>query len=186
MKKEKPKKIEKILSSHSQNFKDKRIFSNLQNIMKRFSHIKTVFIYVSKKGEPDTLSLIEKFKSQRITTVVPFTDQNNKRIIPKLLGSMHELKTGSFGILEPKKAPEFNKSEIDMFIIPGTRFDTSLNRKGHGYGYFDRFLADVKGSKPIIGLSYEKNIVDNLPAQHWDIPMDVLISEKRIIMDKEI
>ena len=181
--KEKPPKIEKILSSHSQNFKDKKIFSNLQNILKRFSHIKTVFIYVSKKGEPDTLSLIDKFHSQRVKTIVPFTDKKRHLVIPTILESLHDLETGTFGILEPKKAEEFSKEDIDVFIIPGTKFDKNLNRKGHGYGFFDMFLKDVKGKKPIIGLSYEKNIVDRVDTKEWDIPMDILISEKRIIMD---
>ena len=69
------------------------------------------------------------------------------------------------------------REDIDIFLVPGTKFDKEGNRKGHGKGYFDRFLEEVKGKKPIVGLCYEGQIVKKLETNNWDIPMDSIIAK---------
>ena len=91
---------------------------------------------------------------------------------------LKELRHSTFGILEPKKIIPFPKKKIEIFFIPGKKFDKEGNRKGRGKGYFDRFLKDIKGKKPIIGLCYKNQIVAKLDINPWDIPMDKIITLK--------
>ncbi len=68
-----------------------------------------------------------------------------------------------------------------LCITPGVCFGKDLNRIGFGKGYYDRFFFANAG-KTIIkaGVAFNECIWDELPANEWDIPMDILISETNI------
>ena len=62
-------------------------------------------------------------------------------------------------------------------IVPGIAFDKNGHRLGHGGGYYDRFLQEVPSSVYIIGLAFDFQVIDKLPTQSTDIPVNkVLIS----------
>ena len=69
-------------------------------------------------------------------------------------------------------------------MVPGVAFSPKTGvRIGYGKGFFDRFLKDFKGIK--IGLSFEIQLVDDIPANEEDIAMDAIITEKRVITIKK-
>ena len=70
--------------------------------------------------------------------------------------------------------------KIDLLILPGIAFDLHGNRIGYGKGYYDRFLYSRK-AKHIMGLAYEIQICNDIPTNQHDIPVDTIITEKRII-----
>ena len=92
-----------------------------------------------------------------------------------------DLKISSYGILEPKKdkIKNISSDKIDLIIVPGVAFDLKGNRMGHGKGYYDRFLNLVKSTS--IGLAFEFQIIENIPVESHDKPIDMIITEKRII-----
>jgi 5-formyltetrahydrofolate cyclo-ligase len=69
---------------------------------------------------------------------------------------------------------------MDLLIIPGIAFDLQGNRIGYGKGYYDRFLSTRKVSY-IMGLAFENQIIKKIPTTENDIPVDVLVTENRII-----
>ena len=89
---------------------------------------------------------------------------------------MHE---ASYGILEPVKIIEKSPNKIDLIIVPGIGFDKRGNRLGHGKGYYDKLLRKLKTIK--IGLAFELQIVDQIPTDENDVPVDLIITEERII-----
>lgn len=96
-----------------------------------------------------------------------------------------EFQVGSFGILEPvvKSENHVDLSEIDGMLIPGVVFDRAGGRLGRGKGYFDRTLADFKGTK--VGLCYSLNLLDGaLPLEAHDIKMNIIITENETISCK--
>jgi 5-formyltetrahydrofolate cyclo-ligase len=153
--------------------------SHKKKIFKLIKPYKNIFIYVSKDDEIDTKNFIEELLAKNYTVIVPKIE--NDDLIPMKISSFDELKPGKYNILEPSNAPIVKKEDIDVFIIPGTKFDESRNRKGRGRGYFDRFLADVKGKKPIIGICMQKQLTSKIDTKPWDIPMDVVVSEEKTI-----
>jgi 5-formyltetrahydrofolate cyclo-ligase len=70
--------------------------------------------------------------------------------------------------------------QMDLLIIPGIAFDLQGNRIGYGKGYYDRFLFSRK-AKCIIGLAYEIQIINEIPNNDHDIPVNIIITEKRTI-----
>jgi 5-formyltetrahydrofolate cyclo-ligase len=65
-------------------------------------------------------------------------------------------------------------------ICPGVAFDENLGRLGRGGGHYDRFLRPLKGRALIIGCAFDCQIsASPLPMEGHDVPMDVVITEKR-------
>ena len=62
--------------------------------------------------------------------------------------------------------------------MPLVAFD-GLKRVGHGKGYYDKFLADHPCKK--MGLAFDCQSVEGLECESFDVPLDVLITEKRIM-----
>ena len=84
-------------------------------------------------------------------------------------------------IYHPAKKPEYNSSEIDLVIVPGVVFDVKMARYGRGLGYYDRFLSRLSDVK-VIALAYDFQVSKKeLKLDEWDIKMDYIITEKRII-----
>jgi 5-formyltetrahydrofolate cyclo-ligase len=82
-----------------------------------------------------------------------------------------------FGILEPSKTVDIRS--FDVIVVPGVVFDKKCNRLGFGKGFYDRFLKSVN-TRLKIGLSYDLQIVDELPSEVHDIPMDFVLTETKI------
>jgi len=84
-------------------------------------------------------------------------------------------------VYHPVKKPEHNSCDIDLVIVPGVVFDVNMARYGRGLGYYDRFLSKLSGVK-VIALAYDFQVSKKkLKLDDWDIKMDYIITEKRII-----
>jgi 5-formyltetrahydrofolate cyclo-ligase len=145
-----------------------------------------IFIYVSKNEEIPTKNLIKILLESNKKVIVPKSHPKTNTISPHLITSLDDLEEGNYGIMEPKSnLPEYDKSIIDIYVVPGTKFDLQGNRKGHGRGYMDRFLENVKNQKPIIALCYESQLVEKLDSSKmngWDIPVDLILTDRREVL----
>jgi 5-formyltetrahydrofolate cyclo-ligase len=74
---------------------------------------------------------------------------------------------------------EADDEVFSVIVVPTLGFDDSLNRLGYGGGYYDRFLAKQRDALKI-GLCYEEGHVKKIPIEKHDIPLDCIISEKRV------
>lgn len=156
--------------------KDARIASRLSRFSV-FARAGELFIYVSHRGEVSTDVLIKKYFQKKKIIVPKF---ESDRICLYELKSRSAFQKGPFGIREPVFCLRREAySGIDAAIIPGAAFDTAGHRIGFGGGHFDRLLKKLDGTT--IGLAYEFQIIDKVPARSYDVPVDYLVTEKRII-----
>ena len=86
---------------------------------------------------------------------------------------------GKYGIFENSMSST-SIDQMDLLIIPGIAFDLQGNRIGYGKGYYDRLLSSRK-VKYIIGLAYEEQVINEIPNNDHDIPVNIIITEKRTI-----
>lgn len=151
------------------------------------SDINRVFIYVSTEIEVDTRNFILWLFENNIEVAVPKCDPISCEMSFFIIDSFDDLESGSYKILEPdiNKCVLAENSDKDICIVPGLSFDKNGFRLGFGKGYYDRFLADFKGTK--IGFCYENCLSDSLPRDEYDVSVDFLITEKRVVkFDKEV
>ena len=137
----------------------------------------TIMFYISYDNEVYTHAMIQDSIKQGKNIVVPKV--NGGILIPSILTSWSELTIGSYNILEPKQIKPVMLEDINIVIVPGIGFDIYGHRIGHGRGYYDRFLREIKSIK--IGLAFDFQILQEIPYEEHDIEMDKIITEKRII-----
>lgn len=94
------------------------------------------------------------------------------------LTDMGKLSPGAWGIPEPEEGKEGNGEE-GLIVVPGVAFDQRLNRLGYGGGFYDRFLLAHPGLLSV-GLAFELQVLDRLPAEPFDQPVKILATEKGV------
>nr|WP_321465789.1 5-formyltetrahydrofolate cyclo-ligase [uncultured Desulfobulbus sp.] len=140
------------------------------------------FIYCSYQTEVATETLIDALLAQGKTVTVPLTDAVNSSMQAVVVREpKKELFPGYKNIPEPdpRIVPQriVPPECIEVALIPGSVFDRQGNRLGYGGGYYDRFLALQAPQALRIGLAYGFQVVERLPAQLHDVPMDILVTE---------
>ena len=129
-----------------------------------------IMLYSALPDEVQTQAFLEKWhlKKQIILPTVVGDD-----IIPVDFGKDTTFAGGDFNILEPQNEPY--KGEFDLIVVPGVAFDRKGNRIGRGKGYYDRFLCRHLNVKRI-GICFDFQLVDEVPAEPFDIRMDEVIT----------
>ena len=96
---------------------------------------------------------------------------------------IEELQEGAFGILEPcATGVDHQADEADMIVVPGVAFDLTGHRIGYGKGFYDRFLHHPGCRAHLVGLCHDFQLTaGEIPADVHDIPMEIVVSDKRII-----
>ena len=154
--------------------------------MKEFKDAKAILFYISYRNEVDTHQMIKDCIAIEKKVVVPRTDRLRERIVLSELSNWNNLAYGEYNILEPKKEffQEVLIDSIDLMFIPGIAFDVCGNRIGHGKGYYDRLLK-IPHNATRIGLAFELQIVDNIPAEPHDVKLNKIVTEDRVINCKD-
>jgi len=171
------------LSVNKRHEKSIAVMHNFWNLpgMQRWS---TLFMYVNFRSEVETLELIKGCINRGIRVAVPLVDAAAVRMIPLLIKDPErDLVPGYYNIPEPdpKKTLPLKPGEIDAAVIPGSVFDVHGGRLGYGGGYYDRFLVNDAPQALRIGLAFEMQVVDKVPLEPHDQPLDILITEKRTV-----
>ena len=144
---------------------------------------KKVLFYASMEDEPSTDEILDEWiKDPEKTLVLTRACNKTKQLDPFIITSWDDLEMGRFRIRMPKTTCEpIDLVELDAIIIPGRAFDMGRNRLGRGYGFYDRFLSVIPLKVKRIGFAFDFQIVEKLPVEEHDMPMDVLITPKAII-----
>jgi len=154
----------------------KKIENNLINL-EQYKKSKTVMFFVSFNSEVHTHNMIRNsFRNK--TIVIPKVMQHE--IEPSVIIDFDNLISGKFGIPEPIEIMKIAYKNINLVLVPGIVFDMEGHRIGYGFGYYDKFLRKVhKAIK--VGLAFDFQVVDKLAHEEHDVPVDFVVTEKRII-----
>jgi 5-formyltetrahydrofolate cyclo-ligase len=166
-----------LLSESTRKEMSQQIYKNLHEI-DEFNHAKSVFCYISYLSEVETGPLINLFLDQKLALAVPkIMGKTEMRAIP--LTNLQDLEPDQMGILTPK-SDQAAIETFDIAITPGVGFTDKGDRLGYGRGYYDRWFSN-NTVKTKIGIAFEVQIVEQLPIEETDMPLDILVSEERII-----
>jgi len=183
---EKRKALSKIeITEKSSKIKEK-LFS-----LDEFKKSKNILFYVSFNNEVDTIETIKELlknkEENKKNIIVPYVEKNNPMLQLSELKDFTDLEPKTFGILEPKKdkIKKFNAKKVDLVLVPGIAFDKNGHRIGYGYGYYDKFLGRLNKNTTKIGLCYEFQLIEKIPKERHDIPVDFVITEKRTVKCKK-
>ncbi len=139
-----------------------------------FKRARTVFVFLGTDGEPDTTELVGLALGMEKSVSVPRVKGDVMEAVA--ITPYSDFKRNKWRILEPVGGRVVN--ECELCVLPLVAFDT-LKRLGHGKGYYDRFLASSDCFK--IGIAFDVQEIKGFESQKTDVPLDMLITEKRII-----
>lgn len=163
--------------------KSVKIFELLRS-MNLYQSAKNVMVYIDFRNEVKTNHIINDLLSKDKKVVIPISvPKTREMILSQLLNPEKELTKGTYGILEPKKEyiREVNPETIDLILVPGVAFDEKGYRLGYGGGYYDRFLDKLTKNTPSIALAFDVQIIEKVPTDIHDHPVDSIVTESRII-----
>ena len=87
---------------------------------------------------------------------------------------------GPFGARIPTE-PDF--FEPELLIVPLVAFDGKGGRLGYGGGFYDRTLQKLRAKRATlaVGFAYDAQEMPELPLESTDQPLDLMVTEKRVI-----
>ncbi len=150
-----------------------------------YAQAECVALYASAHNETDTsLILAAAFESGKRVLYPAVCGQ---QMVFRRVERIEELQEGAFGILEPcPTGTDHHADEADLIVVPGVAFDLSGHRIGYGKGFYDRFLHHPGCRAHLVGLCHDFQLVGNLiPADPHDIPMEIIVTDTRIIRLKK-
>jgi len=151
-----------------------------------YQRAKTVLYYVDARSEVRTRFDLPNALASGKKVVVPWCNDVGELELFFLEG-MEELELGMYRILEPaghlRRKPEkqVSAADCDLVMVPGVAFDERGGRMGHGKGYYDKLLQNARPDCPLVALAFECQLVPEVPMGGYDIYMDKVITERRVI-----
>ncbi len=156
--------------------KDGQIRERLSSLPE-FAKAGSLLLYYPIKGEPDLTPLFYAIISEGRRLILPKVSGNDMRLIT--VEDPSQLRKGAYGIPEPSSGQETEPSDVDLAVVPGIAFDRKGYRVGFGKGYYDRLLKKV--SAPKVGVAYSFQVLESVPRDEWDEPVDVVVTENEVI-----
>lgn len=143
--------------------------------------------YIAANNELDPYPVIKDAWSAGKRVYLPvICEDNSLKFAPYHAHS--PLQKNRYRIPEPVcPAKELvSAADLDLITVPLVVFDVNCRRIGMGAGYYDRTLAGLNSRKPVkIGLAYDFQRADSIQAQPWDIPMDLIVTDRRLYLKND-
>lgn len=133
---------------------------------------KTIYGYLPYNQEVRTVPMLEQALRDGKRVAVPKVYDETMRFI--YLDDLSAVAKGYSGIPEPVADGPVADDPTALVLMPGLAFTLAGDRMGYGGGFYDRFLAD-EPDHPTLALCYDFQIVESLPTEEFDIPVDTVL-----------
>lgn len=146
-----------------------------------FRRARDIGLYLGRDGEIDPAPLgalaLAQGKRVWLPVVRPRGGLEFARLVP---GARYA--RNRFGIPEPAcfRRQRRPAGRLDLVVVPLVAFDGEGRRLGMGGGFYDRALAGAR-RPALVGVAFALQEVPRLPARPWDVPMDVVVTERGVV-----
>ena len=151
----------------------------IQNKLKKineFRNAQKIGVYYPIGSEILTQDIIQELLSNGKDVFLPKVMEKNIEF--RKIVDFSSLEKGSFDIMEPKDDCQIDNA-LDVVLVPTVGISPIGVRLGYGQGFYDRYLAEHKVIT--ISLTFEKQIIKNIPKSEHDIMIDWIVTEERIL-----
>ncbi len=139
------------------------------------------FLPITSKREVDTWLIIDRIRREypHIRLSIPRINKETDRLENFFFEGLHQLKTNSWGIKEPKQGVPTESEKIDLVLVPLLTFDITGHRIGYGKGYYDKFLALCRPDCNKVGLSLFAPI-EKILEEPQDIKLNCCVTPEKV------
>ena len=133
---------------------------------------KTVYGYLPYNQEVRTVPMLAQALRDGKRVAVPKIYGDTMKFL--YLDDLSKVEKNDMGIPEPIADTPVAEDKTALVLMPGLAFTKQGDRMGYGGGFYDRFLAE-EPDHPTLALCYEFQMVDSLPTEEFDIPVDTVL-----------
>lgn len=173
--------IRAVLKEKRNHLSEQKIIEYSGRICKTLSELpfwqesRILYFYYPLRTEVNLLSLAQQMLEQGKTVAFPKTAGTHMDFYQ--VSSLLAFQTGAFGIMEPlEEKPLMEKKPL--VLVPGLGFDGRGRRIGYGKGFYDRYFQRFLECRKI-GIAYDCQMVEELPADNYDVSMEMVVTEKQ-------
>ena len=171
----KMKSLRVVLPEETRRSAAEEVFSRLEKTA-AFLLADRIMMYHSLPDELSTHDFLRKWSGKK-RFYLPRVNGVDLEVLPY---EESRLELGSFHIEEPSGNDVTDPAEIELVVVPAVAYDRKGRRLGRGKGFYDRFLQATKATK--VGVGYEFQLLDEIPAEPHDVPMDMVVTQHTTII----
>lgn len=137
------------------------------------------------RDEPDLTPFLASLRRRGVRVALPEVCDGPRPELRMLEiadeGQLTTTRPSRLGTRIPIGGVAIATEEVGAVLVPGVAFDGEGRRLGRGGGFFDAFLARLAPAVPRIGVAYECQVVERVPAEAHDAKVDWLCTESRTL-----
>ena len=137
-----------------------------------YRNAKTIYGYLPYNQEVRTVPMLERALTDGKRVAVPKVYGDEMRFI--YMTDLSLVEKNDMGIPEPVADGPVGDDPTALVLMPGLAFTKKGDRMGYGGGYYDKFL-QAEPDHPTVALCYDFQMMESLPVQDHDIPVDLVL-----------
>lgn len=139
-----------------------------------------LFHPIEERNEVDLRALDARLRARGARVAYPAIDTATGLMSFRWVDDPSALEQRGYGFLEPpESAPE--ATGVEIIVVPALQIDPRGHRIGYGAGYYDRTLPRYAPPARTIGVAFSFQLVPELPDTPGDVPVQLLVTEERIL-----
>lgn len=138
----------------------------------QYKEAKTIYGYLPYNQEVRTVPMLEQAMRDGKRVAVPKCYGDEMRFI--YMDDLSKVEKGYANIPEPIADDPVADDKTALVLMPGMAFTKDGKRMGYGGGFYDKFLA-AEPDHPTVALCYDFQMVEDLPTEDYDIPVDCVL-----------
>jgi 5-formyltetrahydrofolate cyclo-ligase len=177
-------KLQKCLLAIPSEQRSEKSHRACQNLIStpQFQSASSIMMYLSLPHEVDTSEAILHAWQLGKAVAVPKISWQQRRMMAVEINSLETgFSTSASGLRNPVTGVPVPFEEINLVVTPALGFDRKGNRLGRGGSYYDRFFTDEKFKASKCGFAFTEQVVDSIPVDSTDIPVDFLVTDEEIM-----
>ncbi len=145
-----------------------------------FIYAEKIFAYLtSNYGDIDMKKIINLADGRGKSVFLPKFNKASKSLQRFQFTKYDELVKNEIGFYEPRIGIDEDMSDIDLILVPCIAVSFLGQRVGYGTGYYDKLLRKTYSPKYV--LAFEFQVFHAIETEHFDVRVDKIITERRVI-----
>jgi len=146
-----------------------------------FEGAKTVGLYAPMvdRGELDIEPLHARLAARGTTVAYPAMNDDGSLAFYRVDDPTALEERGNL-FREPEPHDELRVTDLDALVLPALAADSLGNRLGYGGGSYDRTLAAFARAPRTVAVVYDFQVLVEVPHLATDVPVDVVVTDRRV------
>lgn len=172
--------LRKERSCYTEGAKSSRLMGRWLMESNLYREAQTLLAFIPFRQEPDLLGVLAQAAGEGKTVALPQVTGPGEMVFRRGDHPERWVKN-SWGIPEPDgREEEIRPGAHTLILVPGLAYDRRGYRIGYGGGFYDRYLRSCP-TAVTLGTAFSFQILQEIPAEPQDMPVQYILSEKGII-----